>query len=323
MLNVLVYLDGKVRHTESVDPAWFGDGRPETIWIDIEGPKEDDRALLENVLHVHELVVEDALSEIHHPKIERYDNLLYLILHGIIPETGEGKTGFVTQDVDFIIGRNYLVTIHHSRSRSIEAEKTVCVRHSDLFADGPFGIAHRIIDQMVDHYRPEVDHLEERLERLERVVFSQSRKNPIRTLLGLKRDIASLRRVTLPQRDAVGRLARREFPEISDKIAYRFRDVFDHLVRLTDEALFLQDRVTGLIDAHLANQSNRLNQVMKVLTVISTIFMPMTVLTSMYGMNVTLPHLPGGVDIQFWWILAIMIAMTVVMLWFFRRRRWL
>ena len=125
----------------------------------------------------------------------------------------------MTQDVDFIVGRNVLVTVHHSRSRSIDAEKTVCLRHHDLFADGPLGIAHRIIDQMVEHYRPEVDGLEARLEKLEKTVFGSSRRNPIRDLLSLKRDIASLRRVALPQRDAIGRLARREFPAISEKIA--------------------------------------------------------------------------------------------------------
>ena len=100
--------------------------------------------------------------------------------------------------------------------------------------------------------------------------------------------------VVLPQRDAIARLARREFPQISETMSYRFRDVYDHLVRLTDEALFLQDRVTGLLDAYLSTQSNRLNQVMKVLTVISTIFMPLTVLTGMFGMNVDLPQFPGG-----------------------------
>jgi magnesium transporter len=322
MLTVLVNADGKTRQAADLDPSWLAADARETVWVDIESPDEHDRALLQHGLHLHELIIEDALAEIHHPKIETYEGVLYLILHGIRAEE-EGRIGFVTQDVDFIIGRNVLVTVHHSRSRSIDAEKTVCLRHHDLFADGPLGIAHRIIDQMVEHYRPEVDGLEVRLERLERTVFGSGRRNPIRDLLSLKRDIASLRRVALPQRDAIGRLARREFPAISEKIAYRFRDVYDQLVRLTDEALFLQDRVTGLIDAHLSNQSNRLNQVMKVLTVISTIFMPLTVLTSLYGMNVTLPHLPGGEQAQFWWIFAIMVGVSTVMLWFFRRRHWL
>jgi len=135
--------------------------------------------------------------------------------------------------------------------------------------------------------------------------------------------VASLRRVALPERDAVGRLARREFPQITETVAYRFRDVYDHLVRLTDEAVFLQDRVTGLLDAYLSNQSNRLNQVMKVLTVIATIFMPLTVLTSMYGMNVPLPSFPGGQAAQFWWLCGFMLGISTVMLWVFRRMRWI
>jgi magnesium transporter len=99
--------------------------------------------------------------------------------------------------------------------------------------------------------------------------------------------------------------------------------VHDHLVRVTDEAVFLQDRVTGLLDAWLSAQSNRLNQVMKVLTIIATIFMPLTVLASLYGMNVPLPHLPGGAGAQFWWILAMMFGASAMMLWFFRRMRWI
>jgi magnesium transporter len=179
------------------------------------------------------------------------------------------------------------------------------------------------VDRLVDHYGPEVDLLEDRLESLEQVVFDVAAPNPLRELLALKRDVASLRRVALPQRDAVGRLARREFPQITEAIGYRFRDVHDHLVRLTDEAVFLQDRVTGLLDAYLSNQSNRLNQVMKVLTVIATIFMPLTVLTSMYGMNVSLPLFPGGPATQFWWLCGVMLATSAVMLWIFRRMRWL
>ena len=97
----------------------------------------------------------------------------------------------------------------------------------------------------------------------------------------------------------------------------------DHLVRFSDEAIYFQDRISGLLDAHLSNVSNQLNGVMKVLTIISTIFMPMTVLTGMYGMNVPLPHLPGGEHAQFWWILGIMASVTFVMLALFRRRGWL
>jgi magnesium transporter len=318
---VLLHRHGETVRVDAVDPAWLTDAAEEIVWADIENPDEPDRQLLSEVFRVHELAIEDAISEIHHPKIERYDNLLYLILHGVASEAG--SPGFVTQDVDFLLGRNFIVTVHQARSRSIETERRVCERHVDVLAEGPLALCHRIVDRMVDHYGPEVDGLEDRLEALERLVFEAPGPSPMKELLVLKRDIAALRRVASPQRDAVGRLARREFPEIGEALAYRFRDVYDHLVRFTEEALFLQDRVTGLIDAHLSNQSNRLNQVMKVLTVIATIFMPLTVLTGIYGMNVDLPAFPGGPGVQFWWIAALMLALSAMMLWFFRRMRWL
>lgn len=288
----------------------------------MQAPGDAERQLLLETFQIHELAVEDAFEEVHHPKIETYGGLLYLILHGIV--AGKKNEGFQTQDVDFFLGPNYLVTVHQHPSRSIEAERTVLGRHGALLGEGPCSLLHRLVDRLVDHDGPEVDGLEDRLEALEQRVFAmRPKKNPLRDILQLKSDIASLRRVTLPQRDAVSRLARREFPQIPEQLSYRFRDVYDHLVRLTDEAVFMQDRVTGLLDAYLSTQSNRLNQVMKVLTVISTIFMPLTLYASLYGMNVKLPHLPGGEDAQFWWIVGVILVTSGSMLWVFRRRDWL
>jgi magnesium transporter len=321
MITVLVYRDGVTRQADAVDPAWLAPEAKETFWADLLDPGEPERQLLLETFHFHELAVEDALAEVHHPKIEPYDGFLYLILHGVA--ASRRQKGIVTHDIDFFLGRNYLVTVHREPSRSIEAELQVCARHPHVLADGPGNLLHRIIDELVDHYSPEVDRLEERIEAIERAVFERPQRNPLKDILKLKGDVASLRRVALPQRDALARLARREFPQITEPLGYKFRDVYDHLVRLTDEAIFLQDRVTGLLDAHLANTSNRLNQVMKVLTVIATIFMPLTVLTGMYGMNVTLPHFPGGDGSQFWWIVGIMGMISGVMLLIFRRLEWL
>ena len=321
MISVLVYRDGRVREEAAVDPAWIAPGAPEIVWVDIARPSDPEKRILTETFHFHELAVEDSVQEVHHPKIETYGNMLYLILHGI---AGAGKDkGFETRDVDFFLGPNYLVTVHHYPSRSVAAEIEVVKRHPALFAEGPCSLLHRIVDRMVDHYGPEVDGLEDRLDALEQRVFGPWKRSPLREILRLKADIASLRRVTLPQRDAVSRLSRREFPQIPEHLSYRYRDVYDHLVRFADEATFLQDRVTGLLDAYLSTQSNRMNQVMKVLTVITTIFMPLTVLTSLYGMNVRLPHLYGGENAQFWWVVGIMVATSGVMLWLFRRKDYL
>ncbi|MEO8071252.1 MAG: magnesium transporter CorA family protein [Acidobacteriota bacterium] len=321
MHSIFVHRDGVTRQVDAVDPAWLTPQATEIVWANIDGPVEADRQLLQGVFHFHELAVEDALADLHYPKIESYGHFLYAILHGIATEREKG--GFCTRDVDFFLGRNFLVTVHTQTSPAIDAELAVVVRHPNVLGEGSVALLHRIADRMVDGYLPCIDALEQRLDELEQVVFEDPRANPLQQILRLKADVASLRRVALPQRDAVGRLSRREFPEIPEVMAYRFRDVYDHLVRIADEATFFQDRITGLVDAYLSTQSNRMNQVMKVLTLIATIFMPLTVLTGMWGMNVKIPHFPGSEAAQFWWVTGLMAALTTVMLWWFRRMRWL
>lgn len=292
------------------------------LWVDLSAPTAGEvRSILGDTFHFHNLSIEDAASEIHHPKVEAYEHYLYLILHGIAFEEREHR--FSTRDVDFFLGRNYLVTVHDGHSRSIARLLDVCDQHAQLLGEGPIGLLHRIVDSMVDNYRPEIESLEKRIDRMEHEAALGGREAIVRQILSLKRDLSSLRRVVIPQRDAVARLARREFPIISNEMAYRFRDVYDHLVRLSEEAMLFQDRVTGILDVHLSAVSNRLNQVVKVLTVMSTIFLPLTVLTSLYGMNVPLPHLPGGAEAQFWWIVGMMAALAIVMLGFFRSKGWI
>jgi magnesium transporter len=322
MITVIVQQQGVTRQVDHLDPALL---RPESqamVWVDLQEPTEaESSAILRDAFHFNEFSIEDALAKVQYPKIESYEAYLYLVLHGIDFKAAQHQ--FATHDVDFFVGPNYLVSVHDGKTRTISDLTESCRKNDRILAEGPVALLHRIVDGMVDNYRPEVEKLEDKLDALERRVFENPHVNFVRTILEIKRDISSLRRVSLPQRDIVGRLARREFEMISDELAYRFRDVHDHLVRITDEALIFQDRITGILEAHLSTVSNRLNQVMKVLTVLSTIFMPMTVLTGMWGMNVPLPSFPGGEHAQFWWILGIMITLTFSMLAFFRVKRWI
>jgi magnesium transporter len=313
--------DGRVECGNTIDPKWLEPASGVRFWVDLSTPTPEEGAILSQIFKFHELSIEDALSEIHHPKVEAYDNYLYLILHGI--QFRKGRHDFETRDVDFFLGENYLVTVSKGESRSLQHFRDLCSRNGHALADGPAGLLHRIVDTMVDNYRPEVEELADRIGDLERQVFESPKPNVVRSILAVKRDIGSLRRVTLPQRDVVGRIARREFRLIPEPIVYRFRDVHDHLVRLSDEALLFQDRVTSLLEAHLSQVSNQLNSVMKVLTVITTVFMPLTLLSGLYGMNVTLPDFPGEGTADFWWMVGLMMAVSLGMLWFFRRRRWL
>ena len=323
MIRVFAHANGTTSPADRVDPAWLAPDSGVVVWVDLTNPsKEEGLEILRDVFHFHELAVEDALSDLEYPKVESYGEFLYVILHRIDFQAPEHC--FKTHDVDFFLGPNYLVTIHTGDSRSIEHITQICGRNSMALGEGTAALMHRIVDAIVDNYRPEIDELNDRLDTLEDEVFDGATPMSLaKDILNFKKDIASLRRVVQPQRDAVGRLAHREFSFIDEQVAYRFRDVHDNLVRMADESMFFQDRITSLLDANLAIVSNQLNTIMKILTVISTVFMPLTFITGLYGMNVDLPHF-GFSDTTVFWVLLITMATVVgIMLTFFRRRGWI
>ncbi|HEY2432361.1 MAG TPA: magnesium/cobalt transporter CorA [Vicinamibacterales bacterium] len=322
MLKIFAHVGGRTSQVDQVDPAWLAPGSGVQVWVDVMNPSPDEgQHVLRDVFHFHELAVEDALSELEYPKVESYGAYLYLILHRIDFKAPEHC--FKTHDVDFFLGPNYLVTIHSGDSRSIDQITKVCERNSLALGEGAAALMHRIIDSIVDNYRPEIEELNERLDALEERVFEAGAANLAKDILDFKRDVASLRRVVQPQRDVVGRLARREFPIIDEQMSYRYRDVYDHLVRLADESMVFQDRITSLLDANLAIVSNQLNTIMKILTIIATVFMPLTFITGLYGMNVDLPHFGLSGIAMFWVLMGLMGGIVAAMLIYFRRRGWI
>ena len=305
---------------ERVEREWLAPASPVTLWADLAAPTDEEFRLLGDVFGFHPLAVDDARSALQYPKVEPYPGYLYLVLHGI--DLNKSRSQFATRDVDFFLGRNYLVTVHDGESRSVGHMRELCDRHERILSEGPVALLHRIVDTMVDNYRPAIGALEDRLDKLENQAFA-GHEQIVRQVIKLKRELSTLRRVILPQRDVIGRLARREFGAISDEMAFRFRDVYDHMARYADEVFLFQERVTGIHEVNLATVSNRLNQVMKVLTVMSTIFLPLTVLTGMWGMNIELPRFPGGPQAQFWWMAGVMALLVTGMLAGFRRLKWI
>jgi magnesium transporter len=321
MLTIYVHRNGQTERVTSLDRSWLNPASNTFVWVDLASPSIPETLILSDTFAFHPLSVEDARAAIHDPKIEAYDGYLYVILHGI--DFRAEKNSFLTHDVDFFIGQTYLVTVHDGHSRSVSGMQENVARNAKIMAEGPVALFHRIVDAMIDHYRPEVDALEDRIDALEKAVFGRPDPKLIRQILDMKRDISRLRRIITPERDVIARLARRDFVDISTDLSFRFRDVYDHIVRIADDTTIFQDRISGILDAHLTNVSNRLNEVMKVLTVVSTIFMPITFLSGLWGMNVPLPHLPGGDALQFWWLFGIMIVIVVFMLGLFRSKHWI
>jgi magnesium transporter len=320
VITILVHENGKTHHVDRFDPAWLHAASGVKFWVDLSAPTAEEGRILVDYFHFHELAIEDALGEILQPKIEPYEGYLYLVLHGIDFKASEHK--FATHEVDFFLNERYLVTVHDGFSRSVARYLEICPKNDFILGEGIDALLHRIVDAMVDNYSPEVEQLEERIDTIEQRVFDRPASEDIKFILRLKQDVASLRRVVMPQRDVIGRLARREFGFVSEPISYRFRDVYDHLVRLSEEASLFHDRLTGLLDAQLSFTSNRLNEVMKVLTILSTVFMPMTVVSGMWGMNIHLPTFPGGEMAQFLWVCGLMGLVSGGLLAYFKWRRW-
>ncbi len=290
------------------------------MWADVAEPTEADGVVLREVFGLHELVVEAAFQRETNPKVEPYDHYLYIVLHGINFDAIEHR--FDTHETDFFLSKQFLVTVHDGQRRSIAHISEVCTRAQHMLGEGTVALLHRIIDTMVDHYRPEVDELESRLDQIEEHVIEKPGDSMTGAILAVKRDITTLRRIVVPQRDVVGRLARREFDLIGQEMAYRFRDVYDQFVHMADDAMVFQDRVTGVLDAHLATVSNRLADVSKVIAVIAALFGPLTVITGLFGMNVPLPTMFGHPQYQFWEIIGMMVLSSAALFVWFRKSGW-
>jgi magnesium transporter len=320
LIRYFVHRGGQTELVDRLDPAWLSPDGGAVVWADVAEPTEEDGAVLRGAFGLHELVVEAAFQRETNPKVEPYGKYLYIVLHGINFDAIEHR--FDTHETDFFLAANFLVTVHDGQRRSIAHISEVCTRAQHVLGEGTVALLHRIVDTMVDHYRPEVEQLEERLDAIEERVIETPTDSMTGDILTVKRDITTLRRIVVPQRDVVGRLARREFDLIGQEMAYRFRDVYDQFVRMADDAIVFQDRVTGVLDAHLATVSNRLADVSKVLAVIAALFGPLTVITGLFGMNVPLPTLLGSPKYQFWEIVGIMIVSSAGLFYWFKKSGW-
>ena len=319
MIRYFVHRGGRTETVDRLDPTWLTTSGM-VVWADVAEPTEGDTAVLRDVFKLHELPVEAAVQRETQPKVESYGGYLYIVLHGINFQAAEHT--FETHETDFFLSQNFLITIHDGQRRSIAHIAELCSRADHILSEGSVGLLHRIVDTMVDHYRPEVEELEERLDEIEDRVIETPDQSLTGDILAVKRDVTQLRRIVVPQRDAVGRLARREFDLIGQEMAYRFRDVYDQFARMADDAMFFQDRVTGVLDAHLASVSNRLANVSRLLAVIAALFGPLTVITGVFGMNVPLPTLFGSPEYQFWEIVGIMVLSSAALFIWFKKSGW-
>jgi magnesium transporter len=293
------------------------------VWVDVRGHDENDIVthVLGETLGVHPLVLEDVFLDAPQPKIEAFDDYLYAVVHGL-DRNAESPDHLETIELDLVLGPRWLVTQHPKELRSTESVEAEIRKSAKLFAKGPTFIAHAILDHLFDHYGPLMDRFDDELESLEAQVLAKSDFDPTLEVFALKRSLTKIRRTASHQRDVVLRVARGEFDHVDESALPFFRDLADHFVRVVDRTEGFRDQLSAISETYRAIQGQRLNEVMKLLTILSTIMLPLTFIAGVYGMNFeAMPELHWRYGYVF--ALAMMALTAVALIAFFRRRGWL
>jgi magnesium transporter len=254
------------------------------IWVDLSG--EDNASyqpLLIGTFGFHPLAVEDALVETHLPKIDDWDEYLYVVLYGV--DFDHAKLEVDSHELDVFLGANYLVTHHTEHVNAIERLHSICQRDARRLQRGADYLLFELADALVADYMPCLDALDETANDLEDEVFNNPTKETLPRIFTLKRAAIQLRRILSPQREVLNRLARDQYRVIDAKERIYFRGVYDHLVRLHDINEGLRDLISGALDIYLSATSNRLNEVMRILTMVTVFGLPLTFIASFFGMN--------------------------------------
>ena len=278
-----IYLDWPAdRISEAVDDAGG------TIWVDILDPEASPSGLAEGLLRdvfkFHPLAVEDALKETHIPKVDDWGDYLYIVFHSI--EFDPGSEHLRLHELDVFLGKNYLVTYHNEPlkfldqdRRNIERDPVNRLRH------GADHLLYHFLDMAVAEYLPAVECLDEAIDDAQEEVFKNPTPRTLQAIFRVKRSALRMHRTLAPQREVLNRLARDSYEPISQDHRVYFRDVYDHTVRVHDLTESLRDLISGALDTYLSAISNRTNDIMKRLTLVTVMFLPMSFLTGFFGMN--------------------------------------
>ncbi len=291
------------------------------FWLDLDGVDAEASALLGDTLHLHPLAVEDAEHFGQRPKIEEFDNFTYFVVHGAL----EGGAG--TSELHIFFMQESVVTVHRGDCAALGAvRERLARRHVIGDASRQVALLYMIVDSLVDTYFPEMTRFDDKIDELEDEILRQPTEQQLGELFDMKRSLIAIRRVVAPQRDMFAALAGGvvTLPGMTTEGERYFRDLYDHLIRIADTVDSYRDLLSGVMDTHVSTVSNRLNVVMKQLTIIATVFLPLSFLTGFFGQNFSflVAHITGRVPFYVFGIGVELLTIGVLLL-YFRRRGWL
>lgn len=264
------------------------------------------------------LTVEDIVKQGQRAKLESFDGYVFLVMHAL--EYGGEPTRLATPEIDFVIGANYVASVHPAPLPELTAHREVTQRTEALLHAGPDYLLYVLTDLLVDSYFPVMDGLDDAVDALEDQIVTSPSQAVMSRIFDMKRDAVSLRKVISPQVEIFTRLSDPRLGVVSEKTAIYFRDVHDHLIRVFEIADGYRDLLANALDAYLSTVSNRMNEVMKRLTVLAALFLPITFVTGLLGMN--LPSSPIWTNWAFWLLLLAMFGVSIAQWLYMHRKGW-
>jgi len=291
------------------------------FWLDLNGVDDEAHDLLLAVFHIHHLAVDDAQNFGQRPKIEDYDDFTYMVVHGAAADET------TTNEVHFILADHFVVTVHHGTCPAMDQARQRISHHRPAGLELPqIALIYLIIDQLVDSFFPMLDKFDGQIDELEDAILVRPTDAQLGTLFTMKRSLITVRKVITPQRDMFASLTSGvvELPGITADGQRYLRDIYDHLIRISDLVDGYRDLLSGVMDTHLSTVSNRLNVVMKQLTIIATVFLPLSFLTGFFGQNFgfLVAHITGRVPFYVFGI-GLEVVSAFGLLYLFRKRGWL
>ncbi len=296
------------------------------LWVDfVSEPPETSLPILQD-FNFHPLAIDDALQETHVPKLDDWGDYLYIVLNYMNAEEKGDLWETDVDELDIFLGKNYIVTHHDYPISAVDETWAACDRDPRNVQEGADHLLYKIADNLVAEYMPAVEKVDSAIDQIEDQIFDRPSPRTLERLFALKRVLLAMRRILLPQREVLNKLARDDYKVIDPRDRIFFRDIYDHLVRLHDVNESLRDLVGGALDTYLSVINNRMNEVMKTLTIITTLFMPLAFVTGFFGMNFFEP--PGSLNNWtsnpvFYIVLAINILLPTGMYIWMRRRTWI
>lgn len=322
MLSILqIASDGSLFDTDSQAAVKSRVGKDGTVtWVDmLDGTDEDWRRLLE--LHpFHPLAVDDCRSNVQRPKLEEYPGHLLIVFQGL--ELGPESDSLETVELDVLFAPDLLVTVRDTPVRSVEEVRQKAQSNPGMYAHGADRLLHAVLDRTVDYYFPLAEALELRLDAIESQLVDHPDPTMIERIFTLKKLLLAFRRFVGPQRDIVNALSFRPLPGVREETHIYFRDIHDHLMRIHDHIELMRDLASGARDAHMTQMSQRTNEIIKVLTIMGSIILPLTLVAGAFGMNFEVIPLSRNVA-GFWITVGSMGILGGCIYLVFKRRRWI